>query len=180
MLTGSATISDSIVTSDVYEHWSQVENPSRSQVVAEVCACVNRAVDCRREVKDSRDQWYAVGCVKISSEDVASWSGVKIFNTIEEGHLEHVRVSAPSVRGPGPSSLRAASGKAKMKKVKRSPVRLPRCFEFASPLEFPRKKTAVEDSRFSVALDRELSDEKSQRIGQNLKAAAVFQRRMPF
>ena len=61
MLAESAAICDSNTNSVVFEPWSQVETASRSQVVAEVCACVNQAVDRRRAVKDSQRQWYAVG-----------------------------------------------------------------------------------------------------------------------
>ena len=42
MLAGSAAICDSITSSAVFEPWSHVETTSRSQVVAEVCACVIR------------------------------------------------------------------------------------------------------------------------------------------
>ena len=48
MLTQSATICDSIPSSAVFELWSQVEFASRSQMVADVCASVNRAVNRRR------------------------------------------------------------------------------------------------------------------------------------
>ena len=41
MLAESAAICDSITSSAVFEHLSHVETASRSQVVAEVCACVN-------------------------------------------------------------------------------------------------------------------------------------------
>ena len=53
MLAESAAISDSITSSAIFEPWSHVETASRSQVVAEVCACVSQAVDRRRAVKDS-------------------------------------------------------------------------------------------------------------------------------
>ena len=42
-----AAICDSITSSAVFEHWSHVETACCSQVVAEVCACVNWAVDRR-------------------------------------------------------------------------------------------------------------------------------------
>ena len=87
MLAESATISDSITSSAVFEPWSHVETASCSQVVAEVCACVNRAVDWRREFKDSQEQWYRVGGIRTSSEDLASRSGLRIFSIVEEGDL---------------------------------------------------------------------------------------------
>ena len=56
MLTESAAISDKITTTAVYGIWSHLETTPHSQVVAEVCACVNRAVDRQRTVKDSQEQ----------------------------------------------------------------------------------------------------------------------------
>ena len=55
LLTESAAMYDSITISAVFEPWSHLQTASRSQVVAEVCACVNRAVDRRRAVKDSQE-----------------------------------------------------------------------------------------------------------------------------
>ena len=49
--------------------WSHVETAFRSQVVAEVCGCANQAADWRMAVKDSQEQWYAVGGINSSSED---------------------------------------------------------------------------------------------------------------
>ena len=102
-----------------------------SQVVAEVCACVNQAVDRRRAVKDSQEQWYAVGGIRPSSEDSASRSGVRMSNIVEDGRVENVPVRAPSVSVPGSSNLRVSSGKSKKKKISRSPVK--RRSEIASP-----------------------------------------------
>ena len=55
-VTDSAAICNSITISAVCEPWSHVEAASRSQVVAEVCACVNQAVDRRRAFKNSQEQ----------------------------------------------------------------------------------------------------------------------------
>ena len=52
MLAESAAISDRITHSAVFEPWSNVETTSRSQFVADVCGCVNEALDWRRLVKD--------------------------------------------------------------------------------------------------------------------------------
>ena len=113
MLTESAAICDSITNSAVFEPWSHVETASRLQVVAEVCACVNQAVDRVRAVKDSQEQWYAVGGIRPSSEDSASRSGVRISDIVEEGRVEYVPVRAPSVSVPGSSNLRVSPGKSK-------------------------------------------------------------------
>ena len=131
MLAESAANCDSIINSAVFEPWSHVESVSGSQVVAEVCACVNQAVDWRRAVKDSQEQWYAVGGIRPSSEDSASRSGVRMSNIVEEGQVENVPVRALAVSVPGSSNLRVSSGKSKKKKISRSPVK--RRSEIASP-----------------------------------------------
>ena len=87
MLAEFAAIRDSITISAVFEPWSHVETASFWQVVAEDCACVNHAVDWRRAVKDSQEQWFAVGGIRPSSEDSLSRFGVTISNIAEEGEL---------------------------------------------------------------------------------------------
>ena len=94
-LAESAAVSDRITHSTVFEPWSHVETTSRSQVVVDVCGCVNEAFDRRRVVKDSQEQWYAVGGIKPSPEDSTSRSGVRISNMVEEGRVEYVPVRAP-------------------------------------------------------------------------------------
>ena len=113
MLAESAAICDSITNSAVFEPWSHVETASCSQVVVEVCACVNQAVDRRRALRESEEQWYAVGGIRPSSEDSASRSGVGISNIVKEGRVEYVPARAPSVSVPGPSNLRVSSKKSK-------------------------------------------------------------------
>ena len=177
MLTESAAICDSITNSAVFEPWSHVETPFRSQVVAEVCACVNQAVDRRRAVKDSQEKWYAVGGIRPSSEDSASRSGVRISNIVEEGQMENVPVRAPSVSVPGSTNLRVSSGKSKKRKISRSPVK--RRFKIASPSLSSQQHRVVEDLGFSAALDRQQSCRKSRRTGRNRRAAPFFQGGLP-
>ena len=55
MLAESAAICDSITNSAVFEQWSHVETASLSQVVAEICACVNQAMDRRKAAKYSQE-----------------------------------------------------------------------------------------------------------------------------
>ena len=69
-----------------------MESTSRSQVVTDVCRCVNEALDRLRLVKDSQEQWYAVGGIRTSSEDSTSRSGVRILNVVEEERVEYVPV----------------------------------------------------------------------------------------
>ena len=177
MLTESAVVCDRFTNSAVFGPWSHMETASRSQVVAEVCACVNQAVDRRRAVKDSQEQWYAVGGIRPSSEDTACRSGRRISNIVEEGRLEYVPVRAPSVSVPGPSNLRISSGESKKKKISRSRVK--RRFEIASPPLSSQQHCVVEDLGFSAALDGRQSCKKSQRSGRNRRAAPVFQVGLP-
>ena len=95
MLAEAAALSDRITHSAVLEPWSHVETTSGSQVVADVCGCVNEALDRRRVVKDSPEQWYAVVGIRPSSEDSTSRSGVRTSNIVEEGRVEYVPARVP-------------------------------------------------------------------------------------
>ena len=148
MLAESAAICDSITDSAVFEPWRHLETAYRSQVVTEVCACVNRAVDWRRAVNDSQKQWYAAGGIRPSSEDSASHFGVRISNVVEERRVEYVLASVLFISILGPSNLRASPGKSKKKKVSQRPVKLPRHFEIASPPESSQQHHAIEDLVF--------------------------------
>ena len=150
-----------------------METTSRSQVVADVCRCVNEALDWRRVVKDSQEQWYAVGGIRLSSEDSTSRSGVRISNIVEEGRVEYVPVRVPSPISPGPSNLRVSSGKSKKRMIGRSPVK--RRFEVASPPPASQQHRIGEDLSLSAALDHQQprNSEKKRR------AAPVFQGGLP-
>ena len=158
MLTESESISSSITTNAVNEVWSHVGTPSRSQVVTEVYVCVDPAVDCRRAFKDTRESG-----VKPSSENLISRTEVPIPSIVEEGRIEYVHASAPSISIPGPSNLRCSSGKSKKNKVSRSPVNPRRRLKLASSPETLCTKTVVEDSGFSAALDRQQSRRKTEK-----------------
>ena len=177
MLAESAAICDNITNSAVFEPWSHLQTASCSQVVAQVCACVKKAVDRRRAVTDSQEQWYAVGGIRPSSEDSASRSRVRISNIVQEGRVEYVPVRAPSVSVPGLSNFRLSSGKPKKRKISRSPAK--GCFEIASPPLTSQQHRVLEDLGFSAALDRQQSCKKSRRSGRNRRAAAVFQFGLP-
>ena len=177
MLTESAAISDRITHSAVFEPWSQVETTSRAQVVADVCGCVSEALDRRRILKDSQEQWYAVGGIRPSSEDSTSRSGVRISNVVEEGRVEYVLVRAPSASVPGPSNLRVSSGKFRKRSISRSPVK--RRFEISSPPPTSQQHRLLEDMSFGAALDRQQSCKKSRRSERKRRAAPVFQGGLP-
>ena len=176
MLAESAAISDRITHSPVFEPWSHLETTSCSQVVADVCGCVNEALDWRRVVKDSQEQWYAVGGISPSSEDSTSRSGVRISNLVEEGRVEYVPVRVPFPISPGPSNLRDSSGKSKKRTISRSPMK--RRFEVASPAS--QQHRIVENSSFGAALDRQQSCKKSRRSERKRRAAPVFQGGLPY
>ena len=148
MLAESAAVSDRITHSAVFETWSHVESKSRSQVVVDVCGCVNKALDRRRLVKDSQGPWYAVGGIRPSSEDSISRSGVRISIFVEERRVEYVPVTVPSFISPGPSSLRVSSGKSKRRTISWSPVK--RRFQIASPPPASQQQRIVEDLSFSL------------------------------
>ena len=177
ILAESASISDRITHSAIFEPWNHVETTSRSQVVVDGCGCVNEALDRRRVVKDSQEKWYAVGGIKPSSEDSTSQSGVRISNVVEEGRVEYVRVRVPSFISPGPSNLRVSSGKSKKLTISRGPVK--RRFEIASPPPASQQHRIVEDLSFSAAFDRQQSCKKSWRSERKRRAAPVFQGGMP-
>ena len=73
-----------------------------------------------------------VGSVRPSSENLASWSGVRIPSIVEEGASWVHSCQCSSTSAPGPSSLQTSTGKTKKRKVIRNPVKLPRRFESAS------------------------------------------------
>ena len=174
ILTESAAMSDRITHGAVFGPRSHVETTSRSQVVADVCGCVSEALDRRRVLKDSQEQWYAVGGIRPSSEES---SGVRISNVVEEGRVEYVPVRAPSASVPGPSNLRVSSGKSRKRSISRRPVK--RRFEISSPPAASQQHRLVEDLSFSAALDRQQSCKKSRRSERKRRAAPVFQGGLP-
>ena len=172
-LDSGIAISDRITHSAVFEPWSHVETTSCSQVVVDVCGCVNEALDRRRVVKESQEQWYAVGGIRPSSEDSTSRSGVRISNIVEEWRVEYVPVRVSFPFSPGPSNMRDSSGKSKKRKISRSPVK--RRFEVAIPPPASEQHRIVEDLSFSAALDRQQPCKKSRRNERKRGAAPVFQ-----
>ena len=138
---------------------------------------MNQAVDRRRAVKVSQEQWFAVGGIRPSSEDSGSGSRVRISNIVEEGRFEYVPVSVPSLSTPGPTNLRLSSGKSKKRKISRNPVK--RRFEIASPPSLSQRHGVVRHLGFSAALYRQQPCRKSRRSGQNRIAGPVFQGGLP-
>ena len=128
-------------------------------------------------MKDSQEQWYAVGGIRPSSDDSISRSSVRVSNIVEEGRVEYVPVRVPSFISPGPSNLRVSSGKSKKRTISRSPVK--RRFEIASPPPASQQHRIVEDLSFSAAFDRQQFCKKSRRSERKRRAAPVFQSGLP-
>ena len=136
MLSESVAIADSITSSAIYAPWSVVASASASQVITDMCACLDWVVVRRRSAKDTSERWYHGGTPR---SETASRPGVRISEVVEEGRVEYVPVAAPALGPPGPSKIRSPSSKRK-RKVTRSPLKLPRRFEVSSlPASPPRR-----------------------------------------
>ena len=96
MLTEAAVISDSITSSSLYVPWSAVETESSNRIMSDLKACFEKAVERRRVVKDTSEQWYRLGAVRPSSGESSSQYGVRISTVGEEGNVDYVPVAAPS------------------------------------------------------------------------------------
>ena len=178
MLSDAAAISDSITSSSLYAPWSEVESESSARIIADLKTCFEKALERRRVVKDTSEQWYSLGAVRPSSGESSSQYGVRISTVVEEGQVDYVPVAAPSHKVAGHSRHLSSSGKGK-KKVSRSPVKLPRQFEVSSPSVSSRKRTVSEDPNFAAALSTESPRGKTRKSGRSRKAAPVFQGGMP-
>ena len=131
MLSEAAAISDSVTSSSFYAPWSEVESESSGRIVADLKTCFEKAPDHRRVLKDTSEQWYALGTVRPSSAECSSQYGVCISVVLEEGQVDYVRVVAPSRKVAGHSCHLSSPGEGK-KKVSRGPFKLPRQFDVSS------------------------------------------------
>ena len=68
LLSETAAFSDSITISSVFALWLEVENESSGQVFGDLKTFFKKALDCRHVVKDTSEQWYALGAVRLPSE----------------------------------------------------------------------------------------------------------------
>ena len=89
-----------------------------------------------------------------------------------------MRVAAPAPGPTGPRKIRSSPSKLK-KKISRSPVKLPRRFEFSCPPVFSQRRSLVEDPSFASALAAPASRGKSRRNGRDRRDAPVFQMGFP-
>ena len=178
MLSETAAISDSITSSSPYVPWSAVETESSARLTSDLKTCFEKAVERRRMVKDTSEQWYRSGAVRPSSGESSSQYGVRISTVVEEGQVDYVPVAAPSRKVASHSRHLTSPGKGK-KKVSHSPVKVPRQFEVSSPSLSPRKRTVIDDPNFAAALTTESPRGKTRRSGRDREAAAIFQGGMP-
>ena len=178
VLSEAAAISDSITSSSVYVPWSTVESESSARIIADLKTCFEKAVERRRVVKDTSEQWYRLGAVRPSSGESLSQCGVRISTVVEEGQVDYVPVAAPSRKVFSQSRGLSSPGKGK-KKVSHSPVKVHRHFEVSSPPVSSRKRTVTDDPSFAAALMTESLRGKTRRSGRDRQAAAIFQGGMP-
>ena len=178
MLSEAAAISDSITSSSLYVPWSAVETESSARFISDLKTCFEKALERRRLVKDTSEQWYRLGAERPSSGESSSQYGVRISSVVEEGQVDYVPVVAPSRKVASQSRRLKSPGKGK-KKVSHSPVKVPRQFEVSSPSLSPRKRTVIDDPNFAAALTTESPRGKTQKSGRDRKAAPIFQGGMP-
>ena len=178
MLSEAAAIADSITSSSLYVRWSEVETESSARIISDLKSCFEKAVERRRVVRDTSEQWYRLGAVRPSSGGSSSQCGVRISTVVEEGQVDYVPVAAPSHKVAS-QSRRLGSPRKGKRKVSHSPVKVPRQFEVSSPSPSSRKRTLIDDPNFAAALTTESPRGKTRRSGRDRKAAPIFQGGMP-
>ena len=178
MLSEAAAISDSITSSSLCAPWSAVETESPARNTSDLKTCFEKAVERRRVVKDTSEQRYRLGAVRLSSGESSSQYGVRISTVVEEGQVDYVPVAAPSRNFSRQSSSLPSPGKGK-KKVSHSTVKVGREFEVSSPSPSSRERTVIDDPNFAAALTTESPRGKTRKSGRDRKAAPIFQGGMP-
>ena len=178
MLSEAAGISDSITSTSVYVPWSTVESKSSARIISDLKTSFEKAVQRRRVVKDTSEQWYRLGAVRPSSGESSSQYGVRISTVVEEVQVDYVPVAAPSRKASSQSRGLSSPGKGK-KKVSHSLVQVRRQFEVSSPSPSSRKRTMIDDPHFAAALTTESPRGKTRESGRDRKAAPIFQGGMP-
>ena len=178
MLSEAAAISDSITSSSLYVPWSAVESESSTRILSDLKTCFEKALERRRVVRDTSEQWYRLGAVRPSSGESSSQYGVRSSTVVEERQDDYMPVAAPSSKVASQGRRLTSAGKGK-KKVSDSPVKVPRQFEVSSPSVSSRKRTVIDDPNFAAALTTESPRGKTRKSGRDRKPAPIFQGRMP-
>ena len=155
-----------------------MESESSARIISDLKTCFEKALERRRVVNDTSEQWYRLGAVRPSSGESSSQYGVRISTVVEEGQVDYVPVAAPPRKVASHSRHLTSPGKGK-KKVSHSPVKLLRQFEVSSPSLSPRKRTVIDDPIFAAALTTESPRGKTRRSGRDREAAPIFQGGMP-
>ena len=109
----AAAISDSITSSSLYAPWSEVESESSGRIIADLKTCFEKALDHRRIVKVTSEQWYALGAMQPSSGESSSQYSVHFSTVVEEGQVDYVPNAAPSRKVAGHSRHLCSPGKGK-------------------------------------------------------------------
>ena len=76
-LSEATAVSDSITSSSLYAPWSEVESKFLGRNLSDLKTCFEKAFDCRRVVKDTSEQRYALGGVRPSSGESSSQCDVR-------------------------------------------------------------------------------------------------------
>ena len=178
MLSEAAAISDSITSGSFYVPWSAVETESSARIISDLKTSFEKALERRRVVKDTSEQWYRLSAVRPSSGESSSQYGVRISTVVEEGQVDYVPVAAAS-RKVASQSRRISSqekGKRKCLTVQSNYLVNLKCLV---PLSAPRKRTVIDDPNFAAALTTESPRGKTRKSGRDRKAAPIFQGGMP-
>ena len=178
MLSDATAIADSITSSSVYAPWSTVESESSSRMCADLKACFDKAIERRRVVKDTSEQWYRWGAIRPSSGESSSQGGVRISTVVEEGQVDYVPVAAPSRKVSSHKRHQSSPEKGKRKKS-HSPVKARRHFEVSSPPVSSHKRTVTDDPNFAAALVSEAPRGKTRKSGRDRRPAPIFQGGIP-
>ena len=120
MLSEAAAISDSITSSSLYVPCSAVETESSARIISDLKTCFEKAVERRRVVKETSEQWYRLGAVRPSSGESSSQYGVDISTAVEEGQVDYVSVAAPSRKVASQSRRLSSPGKGEKESVSQS------------------------------------------------------------
>ena len=87
----------------MYALWYQAASQSSGHIVADLKMCLENALDRRRVVKDTNDDWYALGAKTPSAGESTSQNSFCTSTVFEEGQVEYVPVNAPNGSVPGPT-----------------------------------------------------------------------------
>ena len=103
MLSEAAASSARVISNSVFAPVSEVEKEPSDQVIGDLKTCFEKALDRRRVVRDTNEQWHALGVVWPPSGDFSSQYGVRISTVVEERQDDYMPDVASSRKVAGPS-----------------------------------------------------------------------------